>query len=157
MVNQPVYNIRMYISGFGWIDAVFNSQARRRHNHIGRPSRHHWRLVTGEVVTEVLTVVAAVGCTAARFWHGWGGHCSRAAAAAIRLWWTRACLARWSDRENRLSHTSHPYGLTPECDRQCRDSSSDREKRQVQPGHMHPYGFSPECLLMWTCGRENAL
>lgn len=80
------------------------------------------------------------------------------AAAAIRLRCTRPCLARWSDRENRLSHTSQPYGLTPECERQWRDSSSDREKRHAQPGHMQPYGFSPECLRMCTCdggwGRE---
>lgn len=74
-----------------------------------------------------------------------------AAAAKPRLWCTRECLVRWSDRENRLSHTSHPYGLTPECERQCRESSSDREKRHVQPGHMQPYGFSPECLRMCTC------
>lgn len=78
-------------------------------------------------------------------------HCSLAAAVAMRLWCTLACLAKWSDRENRLSHMLQPYGLTPECERQCRDSSSDREKRQVQPGHMQPYGFSPECLRMCTC------
>lgn len=81
-------------------------------------------------------------------------HCNLAAIAAvvaIRLWCTFACLVKWSDRENRLSHIPHPYGLTPECERQCRDNSSDREKRQVQPGHMQPYGFSPECLRICTC------
>lgn len=81
------------------------------------------------------------------------GHCRSLAAIGLR--WTRACLARWSDRENRLPHASQPYGLTPECERQCRDSSSDRENRHVQPGHMQPYGFSPECRRMCTCANAS--
>lgn len=81
------------------------------------------------------------------------GHCRSLAAIGLR--WTRACLAKWSDRENRLPHASQPYGLTPECERQCRDSSSDRENRHVQPGHMQPYGFSPECRRMCTCANAS--
>ena len=59
------------------------------------------------------------------------------------LRWTLTCLARWSERENLLSHSLHGYGRTPECERRCLASSSDLEKRQSQPGHVQTNGFSP--------------
>lgn len=41
--------------------------------------------------------------------------------------WTLRCFDRWSLRANFFSQTIHWYGFTPEWERRCRDSSSDRE------------------------------
>lgn len=76
-----------------------------------------------------------------------------AAAAAARLAWTLPCLARWSERANRLSHSLQRYGLSPEWLRRWRASSSDLANRQAQSFHVQRYGFSPLCRRRWarTC------
>lgn len=64
--------------------------------------------------------------------------------------WTLRCFDRWSLRANFFSQTMHWYGFTPEWERRCRDSSSDRENLHPQPGHVQAKGFSPVCLLRWA-------
>lgn len=85
---------------------------------------------------------------------GWGGRSAQLMARTARLLrgkrCTLMCLERWSLRANFFSHTGHWYGFTPEWERRCRDSSSERENLQPQPGQVQAKGFSPVCLRRWA-------
>lgn len=60
--------------------------------------------------------------------HGQGGQFAERPVLLLRgKRWTLRCLDRWSLRANFFSQTMHWYGFTPEWERRCRDSSSDRE------------------------------
>lgn len=83
--------------------------------------------------------------------HGQGGQFAERPVLLLRgKRWTLRCLDRWSLRANFFSQTMHWYGFTPEWERRCRDSSSDRENLHPHPGHVHANGFSPVCLLRWA-------
>lgn len=58
--------------------------------------------------------------------------------------WRRACLVKWSLRIKHLVQRGQANRFSPVCVRKWRVSSSDREKRLMQPAHVHWNGLSPE-------------
>lgn len=64
--------------------------------------------------------------------------------------WRFIWSARWSDLENDRPHWRHLNGLAPVCFLMWRVNSSERAKRQLQPGQLHLYGFSPVWVRWWA-------
>jgi len=60
------------------------------------------------------------------------------------------CLARWSERMNRLWHVEHSKRFSPVCVRKCRWSSSERVKRFPQNSQLQTNGLSPVCQRRWA-------
>lgn len=58
--------------------------------------------------------------------------------------WRRACLVRWSLRMKHLVQRGQAKRFSPVCVRKWRVSSSEREKRLLQLGHVHWNGLSPK-------------
>lgn len=57
---------------------------------------------------------------------------------------------RWSLRAKDREQTSHTYGREPVCLRRWRVSSSERAKRQSQPGQVQWKGRSPVWVRAWA-------
>lgn len=62
--------------------------------------------------------------------------------------WTRMCLFKFPDWENRSKHNLHWYGFSPECIRRCLVSVDESLNAFLH--NRHRYGRSPEWVRMWV-------
>lgn len=110
-----------------------NSKESRTKSFKGRLDFHHPSVFvvtytnTCTDIAPVLHLLCPLLCVSLSEWGQRGQFADRPVLLLRGKRWTLRCFDRWSLRANFFSQMMHWYGFTPEWERRCRDSSSDRE------------------------------